>query len=387
MTLGTALAFGCGTVLAAITLPGAVELAIVTAGCLFPARRGQAGSRSLKTAVVIPAHDEERLIERCVSSVKRSAAASSADVVVIADNCSDRTAELARSSGARVLVREHATERGKGFALRFAFSLLAAEGFEAFLIVDADSVVSQNFVPESHARLSAGADAVQCRYIVANAEETVRTRLMDLALTAFNVVRPLGRNRLGLSAGIFGNGFGLLRKTLEAVPYEARSVVEDLEYHLMLVRSGKSVDFLDSATVWGDMPISDEAARSQRSRWEGGRLRMVRDFAPGLMRDLLMGTPRLLEPVAELLSLPLAYAALAAFFLIANPVLLFRTLGVLELGLIAWHVGAAVALSDRPGANLRALASAPLYILWKLSAIRTTLASARTGAEWVRTQR
>jgi len=143
---------------------------------------------------------------------------------------------------------------------------LIAEGADAFLVVDADSRVAPNFIAEMAAALEAGAGAVQCRYLVANPGASLRTRLMNVALLAFNVLRPRGRDRWGLSAGILGNGFGLAARTLETAPYRATSVVEDLEYHLSLVGAGIDVRFVDRTAVYGDMPAEGKGVRTQRAR-------------------------------------------------------------------------------------------------------------------------
>jgi cellulose synthase/poly-beta-1,6-N-acetylglucosamine synthase-like glycosyltransferase len=326
------------------------------------------------------------LISRCVRSVLGSAG-SNATVFVVADNCTDQTAEMARKAGAQVLTRQDSEQRGKGYALRFAFDRLMLRGLEAFLVIDADSVVTSNLVSEALARLGAGADAIQCRYRVTISTEAARTRLMDLALMAFNVVRPRGRDRLGLSAGLLGNGFGLTSRTLKDVPYAATSVVEDLEYHLMLVEAGKRVEFLDQATVYGDMPGKASAARSQRSRWEGGRLRMLADFAPVLTRKLARGSWRLGEPLLELLTLPLAYYSFATILLLVNPLTFFRFLGIWGFAILAWHVATGVVLSGRPLECVKALAVAPFYIVWKIGLLKSIFDSARAKASWVRTAR
>ena len=117
---------------------------------------------------VIPAHDEASGIARCVESLRLAATAQTAEVVVIADNCTDQTGAVARSAGARVIERNDPAHRGKGYALEFAFRRLIAEGADAFLVVDADSRVAPNFIAEMAAALEAGAGAVQCRYLVAN---------------------------------------------------------------------------------------------------------------------------------------------------------------------------------------------------------------------------
>ncbi|HMW01224.1 MAG TPA: glycosyltransferase family 2 protein, partial [Acidobacteriota bacterium] len=234
-----------GILILIVTLPGTIELLLLTVGAIvgkfttarYPNQETPTTSL-LKLGVVIPAHNEAGGIAACVKSVLACQAAGvDLQVVVIADNCTDMTAQLAKEAGARVIVRMDQANRGKGFALDVAFGRLLREGIEAFVVIDADTEVEPNFITEMAHAFQQGADAVQCRYLVNNAQFTFRTRLMNVALLAFNVLRPLGRNAIGCSAGIFGNGFGLSATTLCEVPYSARSVVEDLEYHLKLVKA------------------------------------------------------------------------------------------------------------------------------------------------------
>jgi cellulose synthase/poly-beta-1,6-N-acetylglucosamine synthase-like glycosyltransferase len=226
--------------------------------------------------------------------------------VVIADNCTDSTAALAASAGTRVLVRTDALRRGKGFALEDAFATLLAENFDAIVVIDADTIVEANLLVEIVALLESGADGVQTRYRVLNSTASIRTRLMSVALMAFNMLRPRGRDRLGFSAGVLGNGFALTRTTLEAVPYDAHSIVEDLEYHLRLVRSGRKIEFADGTTVRADMPTCAPGASTQRARWEGGRIRMIGQHSIGLAAEIVRGNVKLIEPLLELWLLPLA---------------------------------------------------------------------------------
>src|SRR5262249_19394293 len=151
-------------------------------------------------AAVVPAHDEEAGIERCVRGLLYcDNTEGEFSVVVIADNCADRTADRAREAGARALVRDDKERRGKGYALGFAFTRLIAEGYDAFLVIDADTVVESNLITEFRRLFASGADAIQSRYTVNNPEASLRTRLMNVALLAFNVLRPRGRDHLGFS--------------------------------------------------------------------------------------------------------------------------------------------------------------------------------------------
>ena len=373
------------------TLPGTIELLLLTIASLFhrnPAAAPDGIPPDMpRLAVLIPAHNETLTIRRCVQSVAASRGQVDADIVVIADNCDDDTAEQAAAAGARVLTRRDTQHRGKGYALDFAFDALAAEPYAGFVVVDADSIVSNNFVQVFAASIAAGADAVQCRYTTLNADASLRTRLMNVALMAFNALRPRGRDALGLSAGILGNGFALAAHTLRQVPYSADSVVEDLEYHLLLVRHGLRVRFTDAAWVKADMPTGGRGSETQRARWEGGRLLMLRQHAPVLLRRVLGGNWRLLEPALDLLLLPLAYHVLLLLVTLALPVPFARGYALFALGVVVLHTLTAIRVGGGRWQDLFVLAAAPAYILWKLTVLRLIRRAGKRDAAWVRTER
>ncbi|MBS1821257.1 MAG: glycosyltransferase [Acidobacteria bacterium] len=380
-----------GVAAACLTLPGSIELLVLSIAALLPARRRVAcrtPPSSWRVAVVVPAHNEEGGIAACVQSLRCAAEVCAADIFVIADNCTDATGSTAMRAGATtVLTRTNDLERGKGHALHFAFQALEPLDYDCVLVVDADTDVAPNFIAAAAGAMRDGAEAVQARYLVRNLEDSTRTRLMGLALRAFNVVRPLGRENLGLSAGILGNGFGLRTETLKAVPYLAASVVEDLEYHLSLVRSGRRVSFIDETTVYGEMPVRGDGVETQRSRWEGGRLRMLLEKSPGLALSVLRGRFSMLEPLLELLLLPLAFHVALLAAAISAPVPAARYTGLAGAAIVLLHLVAAIAVGGGGWRDLGALATAPLYVLWKIMLIPTLLKNARSTNAWVRTHR
>ncbi|MBX3272386.1 MAG: glycosyltransferase [Sandaracinaceae bacterium] len=375
---------------AAATLPGTIELLTLTLAALRDRgspRGAPAGCGKL--AVVVPAHDEEEGIGACVQSLRACVAPpNGVRIVVIADNCRDRTAQVAEAAGAEVLVRHDAERRGKGYALEVAFAhVLSDPAVEAALVVDADTEVQDNFLVAMAAAFAGGADGVQAPYVVSNPEASRRARLMHVALLAFNVARPRGRDRLGLSVGILGNGFGLHRRVLERLPYTARSVVEDLEYHLMMVREGFAVRFVEETCVRAPVPESAEGQATQRTRWEGGRFRMIREQAPGLAAEVLRGRLDLLEPLGELLLLPLAthVGLLGATLLVPfPPTQLYALAG---LGVVGAHVATALKVGGAGRAELGALAEVPLYVAKKAVMLPSLLRASGAEQAWVRTAR
>ena len=375
-----------GTVLALLSLPGTVELILLTlGGVLPPRRRPESDSEAPRIAVVVPAHNEEAGIEACLASLRRCEGAF--EIVVIADNCSDATAKRAAAAGVRVLQRNDPERRGKGYALDYAFRTLLPEGFDALLVIDADTRVEPNLIKQSALCFQAGADAVQCRYRVGNPDASLRTRLMNVALLAFNVLRPRGRERWGLSVGLLGNGFGLSRGTLEALPCDAASIAEDLEYHLRLVRDGRRVRFIDAATVYSDMPSGGRVAGTQRTRWEGGRFRMLADWGPTLAKEILQGRLNRLEPLLDLLLLPLAFHVLLVLAALLPPFGPSRGYALFGLAVVVLHVIAAIRVGQGGWQDYLGLAAAPFYVLWKLTLFKAYARSTRKDAEWVRTDR
>ena len=243
--------------------------------------------------------------------------------------------------------------------MRYGFDRLAAETFDAFLVIDADTIVEPNLLTEVVRLLEAGADGVQTRYGVVNPEASIRTRLMNTALMAFNVLRPRGRERLGLSVGILGNGFALTSATLAAVPYDAHSVVEDLEYSLRIVRSGRRIEFADSTTVRAMMPSAGRGVETQRVRWEGGRFSMIAQNAPGLVREIVNGNLELIEPLLDLLLLPLAFHVVLLTAAAAIPFALTRLYALIALILVAFHICAGIIVGGGGWRDFAALMAAP----------------------------
>jgi cellulose synthase/poly-beta-1,6-N-acetylglucosamine synthase-like glycosyltransferase len=317
-------------------------------------------------------------------------------VIVIADNCNDDTRGHAETAGARVLVRDDPGRRGKGWALAFAFECLVPEALaDAFVVVDADTLVSRNLLAAFAARIQAGREALQARYGVRNPEQSRRTRLLRLALTLFHDVRSQGRERLGLSCGLRGNGMAFSRRLLLEVPYEAYSLVEDLEYGIHLGLLGHRVEYVGEACVLGEMASTEQAARSQRRRWEGGRLQLARQYLARLLQEAWRRRSLVLLDLAlDLVVPPLSYLALAVvlglLLSLVGLVLGLRTLA----GAVLWGLAALALIMHlvrgvrSSGLGMRAVGDllfAPAFVLWKLGLWLRSDPGWR--GEWVRTPR
>jgi 1,2-diacylglycerol 3-beta-glucosyltransferase len=341
--------------------------------------------------VVVPAHDEEAGIARTVASLRALAyPADRFDVVVVADNCSDGTAAAARAAGARVLERQDASLRGKGYALAFAFErLLTERGWDAAVVVDADTLVAPNLLHAFGSRIGAGEQAVQCTYLPTPSPGRLGV-ITDVAFTAFHVVRSTARERLGLSAGLRGNGMAFTRALLAGVPHHAFSRTEDLEFGVQLGLRGIRVAYAGDATVFGDMPDDRRVAATQRSRWIGGRLEIARLHAVPLLREAVRQRSALRADLAIDLIVPplsiLLLAVVAGFTaaLVAASPLPVALWGASTVAL-AVHVLDAARRAGRLSELLLAAWSIGPYALEKtVIALRSVLPGDR---EWVRTAR
>jgi cellulose synthase/poly-beta-1,6-N-acetylglucosamine synthase-like glycosyltransferase len=375
-------------VLIAATLPLVLELLIVTSALFLPRHktRGLKPQQIGRLTVVVPAHNEELLISRCVTSL-RASANDSTKILVVAHNCTDKTASMAQAAGAEVLAFDDPLAHGKGHALRFGLQAAISGGADAVAVVDADSTVSANFIPMVRQALGQGADVIQCRYEMKSVSDKANSGLASLAFRGFTFIRPLGRDRLGLSAGILGNGFAITARTLREVPYEAFSVVEDVEYHLHLLLAGKRVHFIEYAVVSAELPVSRTGEVSQHSRWEGGRLRVARMWTLPLLKQIARGQASVIEPLLDLLGMPLAFGVSGLIAASLIPIPAVRIYGLVSLAIVVTHVLLAAWAGPHFFKTLRLLAMTPLYILWKFRLVPKLLRASQSEAAWIRTSR
>jgi cellulose synthase/poly-beta-1,6-N-acetylglucosamine synthase-like glycosyltransferase len=345
-------------------------------------------------AVLVPAHNEQAVIGRLLTSLNQlDYAKDRFDVCVVADNCDDSTAKIARSAGARVYERFTTDERAKGFALRWLLDSIEREGrtYDAFVIVDADSILASNFLQAMNARLAAGARVVQAYYSVLNAQQSAVAGLRYAALAAVHYLRPLGRSAFGWSCGLKGNGMCFEAGILQEFPWHWFTLAEDVEFHLALVERGISVNFAPETWVKADMPITLQQSATQNSRWERGRLQLIRLHVPRLLleglRDRnLLQIDAALEQLIPPLSVPFALGAISipASWLTGAPLLTLTALACL-VGYAVYLV-AALALVSAPLRIYLTLGMAPLYIVWKVGLYARSMVGGRSNA-WVRTAR
>lgn len=351
-------------------------------------------SRTLNFDIIVPAHNEASVIERTVSSLRKiNWPPDRFRVWVIADNCTDSTASLARDAGAEVLERHDLTLRGKGYALDFAFRASRARAWaNAVVVVDADAEVSDNLLTAFAARLDDGLHAVQAHYGILNPMASWRTRLITIAKAAFHIVRSRARERLGVSCGIRGNGWCVTHELLNRIPYQAYSLTEDLEFGIDIGLAGYRVAYADEAHSNAEMVTDEKVAGVQRRRWEDGRFQLIRSRTIPLLLAAVRRTDLVcLDLGLDLLVLPLSYVSLNVLLLIGCATMArywqLAPAGWLWLGLAC--AGALVAyvlrgwqLSGVGARGILDLLRVPSFLIWRV----VSLLRPRSRG-WVRTDR
>jgi cellulose synthase/poly-beta-1,6-N-acetylglucosamine synthase-like glycosyltransferase len=289
-------------------------------------------SRRLPTThflVVIPAHNEGSGLTATVQSVLAQNYPY-LRCVVIADNCTDDTAEMATQAGAHeVLVRSDPEKRGKGQALTWAFNVAQSWEWDAVCVIDADSVIDQGFFAALDSSYCKGHSAVQSRYDFFPATDSKNWLQQFGAVTKAGensfVARP--REHLGLSELLAGNGFFISRAVLERVPWAAHSIVEDAEYSLLLGQQGIAVHYQERAQLWSRQASSVRDVQPQRVRWASGTWQLLRKAIPTLFATawrehnwraleeivMLLTTSRLVLIYLWVLSFALSLAAPSLF--------------------------------------------------------------------------
>lgn len=242
-----------------------------------------------KFAILIPAHNEERLLPVLLDSLDHlDYPAQLFEVHVVADNCTDQTASIAQGHGVNVYVRSDLNNRGKGPALQWLFERVCQldAKADAFLILDADSSVNTNFLRIMAAHLERGERVIQAYYAVHDPGQSWSSSLRFTAFTVMHYLRPAGRMVLGGSTGLKGNGMVFSSDLYKRYKWSA-SLTEDIELHMRLILDGERVTFAPDAIVSGEMPNTLANSESQHDRWERGRVEMRRHYVPQLVQGCL----------------------------------------------------------------------------------------------------
>ncbi len=357
-------------------------------------------SRFRKFAFIIPAHNEEFSIARTITSaLKVDYPKELWDLIVIADNCTDKTAEISSNLGANVLIRNNPNERGKGYALRWCTDIIlkSQKEYDAVVIVDADSVVQPNILKVLNRYLETGSKAIQVADLVEPQYDSWSSEVTRIGFTLYNYVRPLGRKNLKFSAGLKGNGMCLSTSLLKSIPWSAWSLNEDLEHGIILLLNGIIVDFAPETTVLATMPKDPKKAESQRSRWERGRYPVIKNYTKKLFNAFIKtGSFVYLDALIELITPPTVNLfGIITFMIFINVLLIIIGIGDLEIFFYIWlflfftgvcHILIGLKAVRADKMLYKAFMYIPKYIIWK-TFLYINFSFKKFQNEWIRTSR
>ena len=347
-----------------------------------------------KTTILIPAHNEAEQIKEVIEGLQTQLSEQDR-VVVIADNCHDNTAELARSTGVEVLEREHKTDRGKGYALDYAMQQIQDSPPEVLVILDGDCLIKPDTLKNITCKAIATGRPVQATYLMEQPEDpSLKDNISMFSIKVKNQVRLLGLNRLGWHSLLTGSGMAFPWSLINQVSLAGSKTTDDMQLTVDLALAGSTPVFCEQALVMGRL-MKDKDAQSQRSRWEHGHLEMILIEVPRLLKAFLKtGNFAAIGLALDILIPPLSLLVMAWFAValsiwlitlftavsIVPAVIVTIAGGFLFLGvLLAWlKFGRA----DLPLKNLIAI---PFYILGKIPIYLKFLV--KPQSRWLKTER
>jgi cellulose synthase/poly-beta-1,6-N-acetylglucosamine synthase-like glycosyltransferase len=361
-----------------------------------PGERDQAMVNSAdrpRLLFVIPAHNEERLIVECLTSLQRMNGRNSvSDILVLLDACSDGTAAATSAAGVRTLALSTAEPLGKARLLEHAIRRGVHQGYDALVIVDSDSTVAADFADILAASPALRTIVQQGYHGLSNPDDSWLTRLASL----LNGVRyesqlPL-RAEAGLNAPLTGNGMCIGSAVLEQFGLHCTTIKEDLELYARYTLSGVRILYQPRALVYAHEATSIGAARTQRIRWEAGKWDILRVYGLSVLISRWISLRQRIDALAEITHHgPVVHAtiAIAVGNLLLNSPGIPSIMGAAALATtIPLIIGVAITLFRRPD-RLRLLVSMagiPVYLVWRMGILLIGILP-RSRKRWIRSPR
>jgi len=367
-----------------------IQVFVATFSARGTLHKGKKVSKRPSITILMPAHNEALVIGPSIKAVRKQLLAQD-QLLVIADNCSDETAAIAKSEGATVIERSNQNERGKGYALDFGIQHIQSDPTEVVMIVDADCLVSEGAITELATACMQQQRPVQALYLMeVQPEPSLKARIAAFAWLVKNKVRPLGFKLLGLPCQLMGTGMAFLWADISQANLATGHIVEDMKLGVELARLKKAPIFLLEAVVTSVFPPSEAAEKTQRSRWEHGHLSMIINEVPKLMMEALKtGNVQMFTLALDLFVPPLAMLTLMVVMVFIISLLFGNTLTMLGASgllltilvtvLLAWlKFGQAII-------SFKQLCYAPIYALMKVPLYLKFFVNRQV--EWVRSKR
>jgi cellulose synthase/poly-beta-1,6-N-acetylglucosamine synthase-like glycosyltransferase len=349
-----------------------------------------------RTTILIPAHNEAEQIVNVIQ-VLQTQLTEQDQVIVIADNCHDNTAELARTTSVKVLEREHQTDRGKGYALDYAIKYMFKNNInpEVLVILDGDCIIVPDTIKNITNCAIATGRPVQATYLMEQPDNpSLKDRVSMFSIKVKNQVRLLGLNRLDWHSLLTGSGMAFPWSLINKISLAGSKTTDDMQLTVDLVLAGSTPVFCENALVMGRL-MKDQDAQSQRSRWEHGHLEMIGVEVPRLLKAFLktnnwaalgLALDILIPPLSLLVIAWMASMIVFWLVTIFTAISIFPAVIVTIAGgflltgvLLAWiKFGRA----DLPLKNLIAI---PFYILGKIPIYLNFLV--KPQSRWLKTER
>ncbi|MGC4029169.1 MAG: glycosyltransferase family 2 protein [Steroidobacteraceae bacterium] len=380
-------------VAAYIVLVSAYMLCVVIGSWVY-VPPGQRNARRSRIAIIVPAHNEGARITRTLSDLSGcDYPRDQFEIIVIADNCTDDTAAVARRCHARVYERHDQTARGKGQALDWLLRSHAGHlsSFDVIAFVDADMYVDRGFLAAlNDAFADPRVEVAQGRNTVANPTDSWLAAFGFMSFAYVNHVRAAGRCFLGGSCGLKGSGMAFRSPLILETGWPVSSIAEDLDFGKELVQKGVRIHYIPGAVVTSDIASSVRQVQVQQARWEGGKKQAFSTFFPRALRSLLRSPSRLmLDEVLDMLVPPLSmyifgmlvvgaislWLGSAVVFVVAASVVVFGL--AVFTGLVQLRM---------PARAFIYLALSPVFMLGKL-VLFARLALSGPQKDWKRTPR
>lgn len=366
---------------------------------LLPQRRDLSDQKISATrpeiAVLVPAHNEESVIAGTLAQIHVQLNATDR-LLVVADNCDDKTADIARESGAVVLERSDSVNKGKGFALEHGVLYLADNPPDVVIVIDADCIVGEKLI-DRISRLAVSENRpVQALYLMESDSDTpdLKQRTASFAWRVKNHVRPLGLKSLGLPCQLMGTGMAFPYRQLSDIRLGSANIVEDMQLGIDLAAAGDPPLFCPDVKVTSYFPDATQAVKSQRRRWEHGHIGMIIEHLPSLMmKSIVKRDYQLFALALDLAIPPLALLALFVIVLVGAAgvaMIIFGTsipfvLSVVVLFLFCLGVFAAWAGFGRDLLSFRDILSLPIHMLAKVPLYLQFVYDRQK--KWIRTKR
>ncbi|MFR2571310.1 MAG: glycosyltransferase family 2 protein [Clostridia bacterium] len=234
---------------------------------------------------IIPAHNEEAVVANLIESLKNQTYNKELyDIYVIADNCTDNTARIARNAGAIVYERFDETKKTKGYALNWFLQQKIKENaeYDAFFVFDADNIVDKNFIKNMNKKLCQGEDVVQGYRDIKNPSDNWITAGYAIFYWQMHRFYHLARYNIGLSPLLNGTGFMVRFDVIKPQGWDTETLTEDIEFSLKRIIKGKKLGWATDAIVYDEQPTGFKQSWSQRSRWTVGHIQCMSKYAKQL---------------------------------------------------------------------------------------------------------